>query len=123
LSTDCPFSLAHSPYLIQAAPIPEGFNHIVTTFEIGSFRVTRIFGDGQFEALRGSLSGLNLEHILSNNKHVHEVESYIRTVKEITRELQSLLFKSFAPQLVINIVRTSVYWLNNLPAEEASQIH
>ena len=39
-------------------------------------------------------------------------------MKERTREIYNTLpFKKIPPQLVIKMVRTLVYWLNNLPAE------
>jgi len=54
---------------------------------------------------------------VSNDEHVPEIESYIRTIKELTRSVYtSLSFKKFRNQPLVEIVYAQVFWLNAFPA-------
>ena len=47
------------------------------------FEIAHLLMDGQFEPIRGDLSSLGITlNTVANDKHVPEVERYIRTLKE-----------------------------------------
>ena len=81
------------------------------------FKIFRILLDGKFEPLRGGLSTMGIDvNIVSAEEHVPEIERYIRTVKERTRAIHnSLPFKIKPTRVIIEMVRTWVYWLNTFP--------
>ena len=81
------------------------------------FRITNVLMDGQFESMRGELSELGITlNTVSNNEHVPEIERYIRTVKERVRcTYNSLPFEKMPPRLIIEMVYSSVFWLNSFP--------
>jgi len=61
------------------------------------------------------LQGINV-NITGRDKHVPEVERYIRTVKERTRAIvKTLTFEIFPDQLIVEIVYNTVFWQNCFP--------
>ena len=59
------------------------------------FRIRNAFMDGQFEPLRGNLAELGIMlNTASNDEHVPEIETQIRTVKERTRTIYCTLHRN-----------------------------
>jgi hypothetical protein len=75
--------------------------------------------DGEFEAMRGDLANLGIAlNEVARDKHIGNVEWFIRTLKERMRAIcNSLPFTNMPPHivLVIEMVKHAVYWLNAFP--------
>jgi len=55
-------------------------------------------------------------NVTSRDAHVPDIERHIRTIKERARAtLATLPFKALPPWLVIEMVYSSVFWLNAFP--------
>jgi hypothetical protein len=70
--------------------------------------------DNQFEPIRGGLGdiGVGLNEA-GRDEHVGQVESYIRTIKELVRVIYNMLpFKQMPPVLVIEMVKVGIFWLH-----------
>jgi hypothetical protein len=81
------------------------------------FMVTWALMDNEFEALRGNLADLGIGlNETGRNEHVPQVERYIRTVKERARATYNMLpFKQVPTIMVIEMIKSSVFWLNSFP--------
>jgi hypothetical protein len=90
---------------------------IVNLYHRRGFHVVMILGDGQFETLRDGLAALGVGlNICAPDEHVAEIERFIRTVKERVRCLYtSCPFVRFPYLMIVRMVATSLFWLNNLP--------
>jgi hypothetical protein len=74
--------------------------------------------DGQFKPLRADLAGIGITmNRVARDEHVPEIERYIRTTKERTRCIYTMLpFKRIPPvRITIEMVYASVFWLNMFP--------
>jgi len=74
--------------------------------------------DGEFEPLRDKLLDMQiLLNTTGRDEHVGDIERFIRTLKERMRATYStfLPFKIIPPRLVIEMAKSSVYWLNAFP--------
>jgi Reverse transcriptase (RNA-dependent DNA polymerase) len=83
----------------------------------GGFKVTVAHMDGEFEYLRGELASAGVFlNTASRGEHVGQIERYIRTIKERTRAIYNTLpFHRMPDRLIIEMVYTSVFWLNSFP--------
>jgi hypothetical protein len=81
------------------------------------FRVKHGHVDNEFEPLRGDLLDIGMQlNVVSNDEHVPEIERQIRTIKERTRCVYNTLpFKWLPSRMVIEMVHSSVFWLNMFP--------
>jgi hypothetical protein len=82
------------------------------------FRITNIFGDGEFECTRGAVAtDIRSElHICGEDEHVPDIERCIRTTKERTRcTYNSMPIQHYPPRLIIEMVSLSIFWLNAFP--------
>ena len=60
---------------------------IVWAYHARGFRVTTVLADGGFECIRDGLADMGISlNMASRNKHVPEIERYIRTIKERFRQ-------------------------------------
>jgi hypothetical protein len=84
------------------------------------FRVELLLMDGEFESLRGDMAELGITlNTTAKDEHVGEIERYIRTIKERTRCIYNTLpFTRMPARLLIEMVYTSVFWLNSFPAQD-----
>ena len=73
--------------------------------------------DGHFEPIHGELSSLGITlNTVANDKHVPEVEWYIRTLKEHTCAIyNTLCFKQMPSRIIIEMVYVANLWLNMFP--------
>ena len=81
------------------------------------FVIRHIIADGEFEHLRIPLAGLHMSlNTCSKDEHVPDIERHIRTLKERTRAIYTMLpFKKMPDRLVIEMVYASNFWLNSFP--------
>jgi hypothetical protein len=80
--------------------------------------MTAILGNNQFEALRQRYPSLNT---CAAEKHVPEIEHYIRTVKDRSQSTyQMLLFRHLPRIFLIHLFKNAVFWLNAFPHEDGA---
>ena len=81
------------------------------------FKVTTMLMDGEFVPLRGGLAELGVTlNETSRDEHVGDIEQYICTVKEHMHAIYNTLpFQKIPMQLVIEMAKTAVFWLNAFP--------
>ena len=86
------------------------------------FRINVILGDPEFEPIRPTFPQLNC---CAADKHVPDIERYIRTVKDRVRSTYRMLpFKRVPRLILIHLVKNAVFWLNALPARDGvSSVH
>ena len=79
------------------------------------FRVTRVFGDKEFECIRDDIRPIGLD-ITPADEHVPEVERSIRTMKDWARTtIQSLPYLYLPRGMIIELISTVIQSLNQLP--------
>ena len=85
------------------------------------FRITNFLLDGQFDkdGLGDELAGIGITlNTVAANEHVPEIERHIRTIKERTRSVVTMLpFQRFPARITIELIYYCVFWLNSFPAE------
>ena len=91
---------------------------VVSLYRKAGFKVTTGLMDGEFVPLCGGLAELGLRlNETSRDEHVGDIEQYIHTVKEQMRTIYNTLPLQKVPaQLVIEMAKTAVFWLNAFPA-------
>ena len=81
------------------------------------FKITRIHSYSEFETLRAKMDyiGISLD-CTSKKEHVTDIEQLNQTVKERVRSTQvAMPFKRFSKLIIIHIIVTAVFWLNDYP--------
>jgi hypothetical protein len=90
------------------------------------FALRTMLLDGQFEPLQADLAGIGITmNGVARDEHVPEIERYIRTTKERTRCIYTMLpFKKIPARITIEMVYASIFWLNMFPpAAGVSKTH
>jgi hypothetical protein len=102
----------------QMATILKGIKAVISIYRQQGFTVKHILLDGEFEPLREPFAenGIQL-NTATNNEHVPEIERYIRTLKEFF--YNTLPFEYMAPRIIIEMVKTSNFWLNAFPYQNS----
>ena len=76
----------------QANTILTAIRQVKSVYMKRGFSITNLLMDGQFEHLRGALADLHITlNVVSNDKHVPEIERHIRTTKERMRCVYNML--------------------------------
>ena len=75
----------------------------------------------EFGHLHGELAGMGVAlNETSWDKHVGDIERFIRTVKEQMQAIYNTLpFNKVPARLVVEIAKASVFWLNELPPKNS----
>jgi len=84
-------------------------NQVIKAYQACGIKIKVILADGQFRHIQQLVEqkGIVL-NICTANKHVPEIERYIKTVKERVRSIATMLpFKWYPPQLIVNCI----FWL------------
>jgi hypothetical protein len=82
------------------------------------FKVTECNADPEFQPLEGKLEGTSL-NLCAQDEHVHDVEQYIRSIKDRARSGYNSLPFPYVPRLVvIRLVGNTVFWLNAFPVAD-----
>ena len=97
------------------AMIMAGLHDVFKLYRGGGFSVDAMLMDGEFESLRGMFSAYRATlNTTAHDEQVGDVERYIRTVKEQARATYNTMpFERMPHRLVIEMVCTSVFWLNS----------
>ena len=100
--------------------IMTSIRQVVRAYDARGFKVRNILGDGRFECFRNALADMGITlNVASRNKHVPEVERYIRTIKERVRAIASVLpFRQYPLRLIAEMVYNAVFWLNTFPHKD-----
>ena len=93
------------------------FKAIIGAYSIRGFRVKIVIADGQFESLRGDIADLGADLIIvARDEHVHDIERFIRTIKERVRADWIMMpFETGPPSLVAELVSRAIFWRNMFP--------
>jgi hypothetical protein len=91
-------------------------------YALHGFKVTRAHVDNEFEPMRGDLQELGMAlNVVSADEHVPEIERYTITVRERTTCIYNTVpFKQMPNTMVIEMVRSSVFWLNMFPPTDGA---
>jgi hypothetical protein len=75
-------------------------------------------GDYEFEATQDGLAEMQIMlNATSRDEHVPEIERYNRTIKDRVRSAFNMLpFKKMPTQMLVELVKAMVFWLNAFPA-------
>jgi hypothetical protein len=90
---------------------------MVKIYKARGFKVSTFLGDGEFEPLQSNIYDMGGQlNVTSNNKHVGDIEQYIRTIKERARASFHLTpFRKMPPQMIQDLIGGCVFWLNMFP--------
>jgi hypothetical protein len=92
--------------------------HVCKLYRSRGFKVEFILMDNEFECMRGDLANLGVGlNTTAQDKHVGDIERFIRTIKERTRCVYNTLpYRKMPLQMVAEMVYASVFWLNCFPS-------
>ena len=97
----------------QEATIKNKLRAVIHLYEQRRFRLTSIMADPEFEPLRAAFPQLNT---CEADKHIPEIERFIRTVKNRVRSVyHSLPYKYIPCLLLVHLVKAAIFWLNAFP--------
>ena len=100
--------------------------HVYQTYLKRGFKLKTLMLDGEFgkDGLHGEVAGLGCNfNAVTREEHVPQVERNIRTIKDRSRSVVSMLpFKLIPARIIIKLIRYCVFWLNSLPAKMESQM-
>jgi hypothetical protein len=87
------------------------------------FKVTIVLGDGQFESMRGEIADMGaLLNVVSEGKHVPEIERHNRTIKDRVRCIYNMqIAKHFPPVFIVEMVYASVFWRNMFATQSPAE--
>jgi hypothetical protein len=93
----------------------KAFTNVHNIYKRRCFNITHLLVDGEYECLRGHMSGLQITlNTASKSEHVPDIERFIRTLKERTRAIYNTLpFKQMPDQIVIEMICACNFWLNS----------
>ena len=105
----------------KTATVLKGVKAILKLYRGKGFTIKMALMDGEFGHLRGELAGMGVTlNETSRDKHVGDIERYIRTVKERMRAIYNILpFNKIPARLVIKMAKASVFWLNGVPPNDS----
>ena len=90
---------------------------IIQIYRRNGFVVELVLMDGEFAHLRGELASMGVMlNDTSRDKHVGDVERFIRTIKERMLAIYNTLpFQKVPARLIVEMGKASVFWLNSVP--------
>ena len=99
----------------------KAITHVHLTYKKRGFKVETLMMDGQFDkdGLNGDVAGLGTNlNAVARNEHVPEIERNIRTIKDRSRSVVTMLpFQHLPARIVIELIHYVVFWLNSFPAK------
>jgi Zinc knuckle len=95
----------------------DGIKKIIKLYRRAGFKIVAALMDGEFETLRGDLAEIGITlNTAAPDEHVGDIERYNRTIKERVRAMyNSLPFERIPHRMVIEMAKSSVFWLNAFP--------
>jgi hypothetical protein len=100
--------------------ILEGIRQTKNLYNSRGFTIVECHGDYEFEATRNRLAEMQIMlNATSRDEHVPEIEQYNRTIKDQVRSAFNMLpFKKMPTQMLIELVKAMVFWLNAFPTND-----
>jgi Reverse transcriptase (RNA-dependent DNA polymerase) len=100
--------------------ILEGIRQTKNLYNSRGFTIVECRGDYEFEATRDGLAEMQIMlNATSRDEHVPEIERYNRTIKDRVRSAYNMLpFKKMPTQMLVELVKAMVFWLNAFPAND-----
>jgi hypothetical protein len=109
------------------ATLIAGLVSMVRVYKKRGFSVSLGLMDGEFDTPRiwESLAGKGVAlDSTGRDKHVGDIECYVRTVKERMRATYNTLpFTHMPPHLVIEMAKQAVFWLHSFPRVDGVSDH
>jgi hypothetical protein len=109
------------------ATLIAGLVSTVRVYKQRGFSVSLGLTDGNFDTpgIRESLAGEGVAlDLTGHDKHVGDIERYIRTMKERMRATYNTLpFTHMPPHLVIEMAKQAVFWLHSFPRVDGVSDH
>ena len=95
----------------------KAITRVTQVYKRAGFRVTLSLMDGELEPLCGDLADAIVTlNTTGRDKHVGDIERFIRTIKERMRATYNMLPFEKIPQLmVVEMAKSAVFWLNSFP--------
>ena len=122
LSRNLRFSMVESLPNRQVDTVTTCLKKVIRLYHHRGFRVTSTTCDPEFEILQPSFPMLNC---YTADKHMPEIEWYIRTLKNCTQSAVNVLpFKNLPWLVLIHLLKNCTLWLNAFPAADGvSSVH
>jgi hypothetical protein len=97
--------------------LANGIKAVATIYKRASFKITTALMDGEFEPMQGKLADLGIAlNETGRDEHVGDIERFNRTLQERMRATcNTLPFNNIPPQLVIEMAKHAIYWINSFP--------
>ena len=110
------FSTVESLPNRQVGTVATCFKKVIRLYHHHGFHITSITCNPEFEALQPSFPMLNC---CAADKHMPEIERYIRTLKDHTQSAYNVLpFKNLRQLILIHLLKNCTLWLNAFPAAD-----
>jgi Reverse transcriptase (RNA-dependent DNA polymerase) len=97
----------------------QAIKHVHQTYTKRGFKVKTLLLDGEFDkdGLNGEVAGLGCNmNAVAREEHVPEIERNIRTIKDRSRSVVTVLpFQQIPARIVIELIHYCVFWLNSFP--------
>ena len=95
----------------------QAIKHVYQTYLKRGFKLKTLMLDGEFDkdGLNGAVAGLGCNfNAIAREEYVPEIEQNIRTIKDRSRSVVTMLpFKSIPAQIIIELIHYCVFWLNS----------
>ena len=102
----------------QEPTIAAALQNVINTYARRGFNIDLVRGDPEFECLQKHMPNVQFD-FAAQGDHVHDIERYVRTVKDRVRSCYNCLPFSHVPKAAINrMVRNAVFWLNAIPHQD-----
>ena len=97
----------------------QAIKHVHQTYTKRGFKVKTFMLDGEFDkdGLNGEVAGLGCNmNAVAREEHVPEIERNIRTIKDRSRSVVTMLpFQRIPARIIIELIHYCVFWLNSFP--------
>jgi len=106
----------------KASTFVECMKQVHGIYRQQGFNLQMAIMDGEFETIRGPLATMGIGlNCTAEDEHAPVVKRYIRTIKERIRSTYNALpFQHYPPRLIVEMIYTSVFWLNTFPPHDRS---
>jgi hypothetical protein len=109
----------------KLAQLVRGSQHVQALHAAQGFQVKHLLMDGEFVPLKHELASRGIVlNTTSANEHVPKIERQIRVIKEHVRVTRHTLpFKVLPLTMLIELVCSSIQWINASPPPQRRRIH
>jgi hypothetical protein len=118
VSRNIKFGTVHCVSDRKIPTVLKALREVVNLYTNRGFRVNTILADPEFRPMQNDIPGAQM-HCCGADEHVPDIERYIRTVKDRVRSrYNSLPFARIPRIMLIQLVKTAVFWLNSFPSAD-----